>query len=264
MLKTRLLTSFVALPVVLAAMWFGKPWFTILIACWGLLAALEFYRMVAASKASPLTVFGLIWIVLLIISPHFSNVIPAPLLLSSAIVLSLIYMVLRPQKEGTFAGWAWTMSGILYIGWLLSYLVSLQYFDNARGWIFLVMLGTFGCDTFAYSVGKAIGRHRLAPKISPGKTWEGAIGGVVGAIVGTVVMTVAFKISISYAQAIILGVIISIFAQFGDLAESLLKRNTGVKDTGKLLPGHGGLLDRLDSVVFTGVVVYYYVAWIVM
>jgi len=263
MLRTRLLTAAVALPVVTAAMWFGSPWFTIILAIWGVLAVWEFYRMVSLTNSLSLTVFGLLWTLLLIISPHFNNTLPVPLLLTSAIVLPLIITVFRRHKEGAFLGWAWTVAGILYIGWLLNHLVSLRYLDNGNGWVFLAIFSTFGCDTFAYLIGRAIGRHRMAPDISPGKTWEGAIGGLLGAVIGSVVMTLAFQIPISYGYAVILGIVISLFAQLGDLVESLLKRNTGFKDAGRMVPGHGGLLDRLDSIVFTGVVVYYYVVWLV-
>jgi phosphatidate cytidylyltransferase len=115
-------------------------------------------------------------------------------------------------------------------------------------------------------VGRALGRHHLAPNISPGKTWEGAIAGVFGAIGISLLFTLATPLHLqllSYGQAILLGLLVSIAGQLGDLAESLLKRNMGVKDSGKLIPGHGGFLDRLDSILFAGIVVYYYVIWII-
>jgi phosphatidate cytidylyltransferase len=183
-------------------------------------------------------------------------------------MLSLIWLLLRPQKEGAFIGWAWTIAGILYVGWLLSYFVALRNVDPVnlevgRNWVFFALFTTFGSDTTAFFVGRALGRHHLAPHISPGKTWEGAIGGVFGAIIVSLLFTLPTPLSLplGYGQAILLGLVVSIFGQLGDLTESLLKRNMGVKDSGKLLPGHGGFLDRIDSVVFAGVVVYYYVIW---
>jgi phosphatidate cytidylyltransferase len=112
-------------------------------------------------------------------------------------------------------------------------------------------------------VGRALGRHKLAPRISPAKTWEGAIGGFVGAIVIALLFTLPtpLQLPIGYGQAVLLGFLVSLFGQLGDLAESLLKRNTGVKDSGNWLAGHGGFLDRIDSIVLAGVVVYYYVVW---
>ena len=266
MLKRRVITALWGIPLLIAAVWFDQPlpWFTLLVAIWGLLAVFEFYKMVAGAKAPPLTYFGLIWTLLFILSPHFNNdFITPPTLLTSAVVLSLIWLLLRPQKEGAFIGWAWTIAGILYVGWLLSHFVALRGLDDGRNWVFLALFATFGSDTAAFFVGRALGRHHLAPHISPGKTWEGTIAGVLGAIIVGLLFTIPSPLSLplGYGQAILLGLLISIFGQLGDLTESLLKRNMGVKDSGRLLPGHGGALDRIDSVVFAGIVVYYYVIW---
>jgi len=281
MLKKRVITALWGIPLLIAVIWFGEPWFTILVAIWGLLAAFEFYRMVAASKVSPLTYFGLIWTLLFILSrnsnllsilkPHFDLTLLTPLLLTSAVILSLIWLLLRRQKEGAFIGWAWTIGGILYIGWLLSHFVALRGMDDAqtvlldegRNWVFLALFTTFASDTAAFFVGRALGKHHLAPRISPGKTWEGAIAGVFGAIIVSLLFTLStpLQLPLAYWQAILLGLLVSVFGQLGDLVESLLKRNMGVKESGKLIPGHGGVLDRIDSVVFAGIVVYYYVIW---
>lgn len=151
------------------------------------------------------------------------------------------------------------MGGILYVGWLLGILVALR-LEAGRDWLFLVLFTTFGSDTAAYFIGRAIGKHKLAPKISPGKTWEGAIAGVIGAVIISLLFTLPtpLQLPLEYWQAILLGVLISVFGQIGDLAESALKRYSGVKESGGLMPGHGGLLDRMDSVVLAGVVVYLY------
>jgi phosphatidate cytidylyltransferase len=264
MLRKRVITALWGVPVLIAAIWFDEPlpWFTVLAAVGGLLAVLEFYRM-ANSKVLPLTCFGLVWTLLFILHPHCGYKLIVPLLLTSAIVLSLILAVLIPQKEGAFTNWAWIMAGILYVGWLLSYLVALR-LDAGRGWLFLAIIATFGSDTAAYFVGRALGRHRLAPLISPAKTWEGTIAGIFGGIIGSLIIVAIFSLPVSYAQAIILGILVSIFGQLGDLAESLLKRNMGVKESGNLMPGHGGILDRMDSIIFAGVVVYLYYIFVVL
>jgi len=259
MLKQRVITAFLGIPLLIAVIWFGEPWFTIFVAIWGVLAVYEFCRLVAASKVPPLTYFGLIWTLLFILSPHFDYGIVTPPLLASAVVLPLIWLLLRPQKETAFAGWAWTIAGILYVGWLLSYLVALRGLDAGRDWVFFTLFTTFGSDTAAFFVGRAWGKHRLAPSISPSKTREGAIAGVFGAIAVSLGVVALFDLPLGYGQAVLLGFLVSIFGQLGDLVESMFKRNVGVKESGKLLPGHGGLLDRMDSVVFAGVVVYYYV-----
>jgi len=267
MLKQRVITGLWGIPLLILAVWFAQPlpWFTILVAIWGLLAVYEFYKIVAGAKVPPLIYFGLIWTLLFIISPHCPYAPTLPLLLTSAVVLSLIWLLLRPRKEGAFLGWAWTMAGMVYIGWLLSHLVALRGLDDGRNWVFLALLATFGSDTAAYFTGRALGKHKLAPSISPGKTWEGTIAGILGAIIISLLFTIPSPLSLplGYGQAILLGLLVSVFGQLGDLVESLLKRNMGVKDSGRLLPGHGGALDRIDSVVFAGVVVYYYVIWVI-
>jgi len=278
MLKKRVITGLCGIPLLIAIVWFDKPlpWFTILVAIWGLLAVFEFYKMVATSKTPPLTYFGLIWTLLFILSrnsdvlailePHLNLNLLTPLLLTSVVILSLIWLLLRPQKEGAFAGWAWTMAGILYMGWLLSYLVALRGQPDGRNWVFLALFATFASDTAAFFIGRALGKHHLAPSISPGKTWEGTIAGVFGAIIVSLlfILPTPLSLHLNWGQAILLGLLVSIFGQLGDLVESLFKRNMGAKESGKTIPGHGGFLDRIDSVVFAGIVVYYYVIWAIL
>ncbi|MFC2021955.1 phosphatidate cytidylyltransferase [Chloroflexota bacterium] len=276
MLKKRVITALWGIPLLGAAAWFDQPlpWFTVLVAIWGLLAVLEFYSLVTASKVPPLTYFGLIWTLLFILSrnsdllsilePYFNLNLLTPLLLTSAVLLSLIWLLLRAHKEEAFTSWAWTIAGILYMGCLLSYLVALRGLDDGRNWVFFALFTTFASDTAAFFTGRALGRHYLAPHISPGKTWEGAIGGILGAIIVSLffVLSTPLSLHLNWGQAVLLGLLVSIFGQLGDLVESLFKRNMGVKDSGKLLPGHGGFLDRIDSVVFAGIVVYYCAIWI--
>jgi len=274
MLKKRIITSLWFVPLLVIVVWFGgESGFTALMVVFGVLAALEFYRMVAISKAPPFTYFGLIWTALFILSrnsellarlePHFNPSLVTPLLLTSAVVLPLIGLLSRRQKEGAFTTWAWTIAGILYVGWLLSYLVALRGLDGGRNWIFLALFTTWASDTAAFFIGRKLGGHKLAPNISPGKTWEGTMGGIVGAIIMSILFftSTPFRLPLVYWQVIGLSVLVSIFGQVGDLVESLLKRNMGVKDSGTLLPGHGGILDRMDSIIFAGIVVYYYVIW---
>jgi len=261
MLKERVITALWGLPLLIITVWFDEPlpWFTILVALWGLAAVFEFYRLVGVSRARSLAALGLFWTLLFILSPYCPYEFTVPLLLTSVVVLPLVWLVLRPQKEGAFLGWAWTIAGILYVGWLLSSLVALR-LEAGRNWVFLALFTTFGSDTAAFFIGRALGRHPLAPRISPKKTWEGAIGGVLGAVIVSLLFTLPtpLNLPLSYGQAVLLGLLVSVVGQFGDLAESLLKRNMGVKESGRLIPGHGGFLDRMDSIVFAGVVVYLY------
>jgi len=268
MLKRRVITVLWGFPLLVVVVWFDKPlpWFTVFIAIWGLLAAYEFYRLVVGvSGIRSLTVFGLLFTLLIVISPHCPSPFAAPLLVTLAVVLPLIWMVLRQRVEGAFAGWAWMVTGFLYVGWMLSFLVDLR-LEAGRNWVFFALFTTFGSDTVAYFLGRALGRHRLAPQISPHKSWEGAIGGLLGAAAMSLLFTLStpLQITLSIGQGIVLALLVSVFGQIGDLAESLLKRNTGVKESGNSIPGHGGFLDRMDSVVFAGVVVYLYYSFLIL
>ncbi|MBI3040964.1 MAG: phosphatidate cytidylyltransferase [Chloroflexi bacterium] len=275
MLRQRVITALWIIPPLLAVVWFDQPlpWFTLFAAIWGMMAVFEFYRLVAASKVLPLTYFGLVWTLLFILSrssdllsllkPYFDLDLLTPLLLTSALLLSLIWLILRVRGK-TFAGWAWTIAGILYVGWLLGYLVAIRDLEDGRNWVFLALFTTFASDTAAFFTGRALGRNKLAPDISPAKTWEGAISGIFGAILVSLffVLPTPLNLDLNWGQAILLGLLVSIFGQLGDLAESVFKRNMEVKDSGRLIPGHGGLLDRMDSIAFAGIVVYYYALWV--
>jgi phosphatidate cytidylyltransferase len=261
MLKKRVITALWGIPLLVVAIWFDEPisWFTVFTAVWGLLAAFEFYRVTAVSSILPLTFFGMIWTVLFITRPHVTSDLYYLLLWITVIVLPIVILLLLPNRRSIFANWAWVVGGVLYVGLLLSYLVDLR-LEAGRSWVFLVIFATFGSDTAAYFIGKAFGRHRMTPRISPQKTWEGAAAGLVGAVAVSLLFTISWplQLPINYGEAVLLGVLISVFGQLGDLVESMFKRYTGVKESGSLMPGHGGILDRMDSIIFAGVVVYIY------
>jgi phosphatidate cytidylyltransferase len=266
-LVQRTIVIVIALPILVAAVWFGEPWVTLLTAAWGVGAAWEFYQIIRKSKGlAPMRTFGLLWVFLFIISPHaniipfFQKVQPASLLLTTAVIIPLIILLWRRGKENAFINWAWTIGGIFYIGWLLSYFVTLRQMDNGREWVFLALFCTFSSDIFAYLFGRAFGKHKMAPYISPNKSWEGAFAGVIGAVALSLLVVHFFGLPLNNWQAVALGVLISIFGQLGDLVKSLFKRNMQVKDSGNILPGHGGFLDRMDSLAFAGVLVYSFAA----
>ena len=273
MLKNRIVTTIWALPLVGIIIWFGEPYFTTFVAVVGLLAAIEFYRLTKGIKAQALTVFGIIWTILLILirnpsiyarlSSYIDVEFIMPMIVTLGIAVSLVLLLGRKQKQGAFTDWSWTFAEILYVGWLLGYLVALRGLDNGRSWVFLAIFVTFGSDSAAYFIGSSFGKHKLAPTISPKKTWEGAIGGMAGAAAVSLlflcVKPVQLTSYLNWWQLVIIALAISAVGLMGDLVESLFKRNTGVKDSGSIFPGHGGMLDRMDSIVFAVVLVYYIV-----
>lgn len=263
MIRKRVLSALVLLPLIFLVIWFGGPAYSLSVAAFAALGALEFYGMMGLSRRHPLTLFGLVWVLLFILVAHFEESYTAPLL-TSAVAFSLIWLLFRSPVKDAATNWVWVLAGIIYIGWLMSHFIPLRELEGGREWVLFVVLATFAADTAAFFIGRAWGRHSLAAKISSGKTWEGAVGGFLGAIAVSLILVLLLGLSIPYWQTVILGALIGIVAPLGDLAESMLKRSTGLKDSGTLIPGHGGLLDRLDSILFTVVVVYYYVIWVIM
>ncbi len=269
MLKYRVITGAVGVPLVILAIWFGNPWpwFTLIIAAAALAGTYEFYHMANFDRREPLIYLGLLWALALVLSPHYTNPDVLPIVITATVLISLIWLLLRPSREEAFRNWAWTIVGALYVGWMLSYWLNLRSLADGRNWVYLAMLTTFANDTGAFFIGRTWGKRKLAPTISPAKTWEGAIGGLVSAIPAAIVVAMVLNLispfTFKYWQIILLGFLVGLFAQLGDLVESLLKRNMEVKESGNLLPGHGGILDRFDSLIFVGAVVYYYVMWVV-
>ena len=274
MLRQRILSSVVVLPIIIVSIWFGAPWFSLLVAVAALLGIVEFYSLFTRERWHPLNFYGTLWTIIFICSAHYAysyssentQITVTSALVSSAVVLSLpVAIFLRMPTEKVSVNWAWSLTGIFYMGWLLSYWVLLMNSPDwdGRDWVFLALLSTFAVDTGAYFIGRAFGKHKMAPNISPGKTWEGAIGGLAAGMGAAIVLAVIFNIDVSYGKVAVVGLLIGVFAQIGDLAESKLKRSMGVKESGTLIPGHGGILDRLDSIVLTGVVVYYCLRWFI-
>ncbi len=268
MLKQRVITAAIFIPLLIILVWFSALWFSILLAVVVLIGTFEFLRMAEEfDKRCPLTYFGLLWSLAIALSPHYKGTNILPTIMAFAVVVSLIWLLFYSPREKAFHNWAWMLAGVVYVGWMLSYWINLRTLEDGTSWVYLAMFSTFANDTGAFFVGRAWGKRPLALAISPGKTKEGALGGILSAIVVSIIIyqiPILFSYStLEYWQVILVGGLIGIFAQLGDLVESLLKRNIGVKESGNLLPGHGGVLDRFDSLIFVGAMVYYYALWIV-
>jgi len=257
-LSRRLLSAAVGIPILLLLTWAGSFWFIALVVLGSLLGLLEFYRLANIQNLWFQRVPGMVFTAILVSFTH-----PAADWMVLPVLGGLLALLAarRRQVAASARLWLMTLAGPLYLGATLSYAVALRGLDKGMEWVLMALLATFAVDTSAYFVGKAMGRHRMAPQISPGKTWEGAVGGLVAAVVATVVLATAFALPLETWEAALLGVATGLVAQAGDLLESALKRAAQAKEAGTLIPGHGGILDRLDSVVFTLVLVYYGFRW---
>ncbi len=151
----------------------------------------------------------------------------------------------------------WLLSGTVYLPFLLGHAFLLRTLPDGKQWIFMLLIVVMACDSMAYFVGRKLGRRKLYPLVSPNKSVEGALGGIAGAVFGVYLSKALFLPDVGLLDGFAIAVGISVFGQVGDLFESLLKRSCGVKDSGSMIPGHGGLLDRLDSLLFVFPLVYY-------
>ena len=265
----RLLTAAVGIPLLLLVILAGVPWlFTLVVAAVAVAGAREFARLLSGAGLRPQTWVMLPWVGALVVSSQLDGSTTLAVM-TAGVLLSLTLLLFRnlrsrhserseeshPQK--ILASWGATVAGALYLGWTLSHGPLLFSLDQGPKWVLLWLFTTFATDTGAFLVGSVVGRHALAPAISPGKTWEGAVGGWLAGVGAAVALGALLSLQVPWWLPLLLGALVGVFGQIGDLVESLFKRGAQVKEAGRLLPGHGGLLDRLDSVVFTLPVVYY-------
>jgi len=185
------------------------------------------------------------------------DLVSAVLLIGMFVAMAYaLWLFEKRQGENAPASWMATAGGIMLLGWLGSYFFQLRGVgESAAQWTALAMLGTWIADSGAYVFGKTMGRHKLAPRLSPNKTVEGYVGGILSGTLITV--TIAYFMELPLAIALALGLLVSVVSPAGDLGVSMLKRSVGVKDSGNLLPGHGGALDRIDSLVWSVALAYF-------
>ncbi len=261
MLVQRVATAIVGIPFIVFLIWAGGPWYTAAIAFIVLIAAYEF-QVAKRGRKTPLAQAAAGLAAAL---PAGANVGSDWVLwfLLGGILIPLIWVTLRADPETALNDWSWAVAGLVYVGLLGAHLVLLRELDNGRDWVYLAVFGTFAVDTGAYFVGVTIGRRKLAPTISPSKTVEGTLGGLAMGFALVVLLNYFLGIRLEAALIIPLAVLLPLAAVMGDLVESMLKRSMHVKDSSDFIPGHGGFLDRLDSIFFTFPVVYYFVIWVV-
>jgi phosphatidate cytidylyltransferase len=275
-LAQRVATAVVGIPALVVVLFLGRWWIAALILVVALLAGLETFRLLGQAGYRGLAWLGTaIGVVLVIAGIFFTDAHEkAFLFLVAGFMLAAIGSFLRADPRDGLATLMTTVFGGLYVG-LLGFLPRLAGLDLAiapgapvvglldagRWWLVVTVLGVWAYDTGAYFAGRLIGGPRFLTAISPSKTWAGAIGGLVAAT--AVAAVLLWSLGRVPAEALALGPLIAIAAQAGDLVESMIKRAAGAKDSGRLFPGHGGILDRVDSLLFAGPVVYLYVLAVV-
>jgi phosphatidate cytidylyltransferase len=225
----------------------------------GAIALHEFYSM--TDYVNPVRLAGFLTLIALIATGLWGAQFQIVIVIAAAFPLVFLFSAFTSPGENATAGMAVTLFGVFWIGIPLAHALWLQQLPHGDMVIIDVLLGTFIGDTFAYGGGRLFGRHKLAPKLSPNKTQEGLIIGIIGGTM-TVWFAGLYQDWISGPNALLLGLAVAVAAPLGDLFESYIKRDFGVKDSGKAFGAHGGAMDRADAVLFTIVVGYY--VWVSM
>jgi phosphatidate cytidylyltransferase len=259
----RLLTAAVLIPLFWVLVKWAPPWAFYAVSAVAIArAAWECYGLLEGAGSRPHKLVGLA--ACLAVLASFIRIGPAFPAIAVVLVVAVVALTAslwrRDDPSAVLRDSMATLFPVVFIGVALSYAVKLRAFPGELGedLVLLLVVCAAGADTGAYYVGSAIGRHPLAPRVSPKKTWEGVAGGVLGSVVGALVAHLWFFTALSLTAALVAALLIAAAAVLGDLAESVVKRAAGAKDASNLLPGHGGLLDRADSLLFSGPVLYYY------
>jgi len=255
-LLARILAALPAIAFGVTIVALGGPVFTVGVTLLGLICLHELFRMYA--HARPVKLAGFLALIGLALAAHLGGVRQVLLLAAAAFPLVFLVALAMPERRDASMteGMAITLLGIFWVGLAVAHAILLRELDHGGGLVANVLLGTFIGDTGAYLGGRALGTHRLAPRVSPHKTWEGLVIGVLTAVVA-VWCAGLYQDWLGHGEALLLGLAVGLVAPIGDLFESKVKRDAGRKDAGTLFGAHGGALDRLDAVLFTLVAGYY-------
>ncbi len=262
----RLITAAVGIPVLAVVVWVGGDVFVVVVAALAALGAIEVCEMARSRNLTPSRPAASVFSVVIVLSYYYASgtidsILEHPWLVIVTVGIAVFALVLiySPIEKIQDRNAGLTLAAVVYPGALLAHAPLLRGTEQGLEWIVFLLVVTFSSDTGAFFVGKAIGKRPLAPKVSPNKTWEGAIGGFAAAILAAIIAALALDIDAGLPLIAVLGALMGVVGQAGDLFESKLKRLADVKESGRLLPGHGGVLDRLDSIVFNLALVYYFV-----
>jgi phosphatidate cytidylyltransferase len=252
---SRILVGVVGLPVVLGLVWLGGWWLWLLAVVGGLVALHELYAV--ARPLRPLVLAGYTGLVLTLLGTQLGGTIWMLGGFLTTLALAFLLKGVSETRQSLTVAVATTVLGAAWVGFGLAYVVLLRALpEHGRLAVFTVVLAVFAADTLAYFTGALIGRHKMAPVLSPGKTWEGLVASTVTAIL-VPFFALYHEHFLTVGQSLVLGAVIAVAAPVGDLFESAVKRDLGVKDTGRLLLGHGGMLDRVDALLFASIASFY-------
>lgn len=260
----RWLTGLIAAPILIYIIGFGPRWlFCILLIVASILGLIEFYSMTATSLPTFVRTASYLLTFLIFVAFYTRQALIAPAIIALwAFVPMAFFMLTRhsPNQQWT-VDISKSVLGPIYIVLPLTLLWLIDLQPNGKFWIFFLLVVIFASDTGAFYFGRLFGKHKLYEAITPGKTWEGAIGGLLCSFIAALWFLLILRLHPVDFSILALVLVLSVVGQIGDLAESMLKRNHGVKDSGRILPGHGGILDRIDGFLFSIPVLYIFLSW---
>lgn len=262
----RIISAVIFLPVLIAAIRVESPvYFSALVAIAVVLGLIEYYALAERVGARARRVQGLLASAAILTSFYYGRFDLIAAALAALVIVELTaHLFLTQDLRGAVTASAASLFGVLYVALLGGYLIAVRVIESSAihklsaKLLLLFFLIVFAGDTGAYYVGRTLGSHKLAPRISPGKTIEGAIGGLIANVIAALAAHYTFFPELQIAHAVVLALVMGVIGQIGDLCESMLKRGAQAKDSGQIIPGHGGVLDRLDSLLFNAPVLYYF------
>ncbi|MBU0672109.1 MAG: phosphatidate cytidylyltransferase [Candidatus Margulisbacteria bacterium] len=262
----RILTALITVPIIIACVYFGGVAFLLLVLALAIASINEFYNMMQKKDFRPAYWVGNFFTIFFIVFAYYAlkkNWEPAhsAILTGSALVTMVATLFLKRPKEA-IVDIAVTFLGMFYIGWFFSYFLFIRALTERGAYLLFLLITIWALDVVAYFFGTKFGKHKLFPSVSPKKTIEGAAAGFMVCLVAAGIF--GYYAGFDMTHSLILGALIGFVAQLSDLVESLIKRDAGVKDSSSLVPGHGGVLDRMDSFILTAPVVYYYLVWVIL
>lgn len=264
MLVTRLITAFFGILLFIIIMLAPSICLVIALTIIAMICLFELFNAFKLANLKPVDWIGYISVMLILFSNEQGWISDFRInyFLTFLVILGLFFHVVFSKNEVTIVDISVTFFAIFYISFLLSFIVFTRNMENGNLFVLFIFIGAWATDSLAYFSGRFLGKNKLIPDISPKKTIEGCAGGVLGGLLGTLILGLIinsyYDININLVHYAILGILISIAAQIGDLSASAIKRTTKIKDFGDIMPGHGGMIDRFDSVLFVAPVVYFY------
>ena len=270
MLRQRIIVALILLPIGIFAILVGDVWYAAVIALILGLAAYEYVQLFRSGGWQPAGFLVIAGTVALVAARHLGGLSHDGWLLPALVFLSMAAHLIAYERgrDQAATDFGVTIGGIFYIGLLGSFLIPLRALPNGEWWVLVVLPAAWLADTGAYFIGSKYGRHKMTPRLSPNKSWEGYFGGIVFSVIGTpllVQMYYQFGLDpsslITVGSALIIGILMSVIPTLGDLGESMIKRQMGKKDSGTVLPGHGGMFDRIDSWLWAAVFGYFAIVW---